>query len=258
MIYAPILSKPIYELDEFVDVASLIQLEQRVALGIAKNKNSISIAFSGPANPALKTWLSEEEYLEVKNSWVNVNHSMPGGLAEQWASLTHDQQLMYTLLTTKSRSLNYALTIRGIAKSSGGNSGRFHLKHLASETEDYQLRKDFEFIFDWLAQQKIFDQIGRVQFFINPEGNSTPIHRDYADRTFKDQYIWIRFNKQKDFFVYDEETKEKFFVNGHVCTFDNHQWHGGEPGEVMGFSLRVDGVFTQLFLEKSGLAKHFN
>jgi hypothetical protein len=257
MIYAPVLGKPIVELDKFVDVDALLTLEKQVALGIAKNKNHITVAFSGPVNPALKTWLNEEEYLEVKTSWVNVNQEMPEKLNNSWSSLTHDQQLWYTLLTTKSRSLNYSLTVRAISNSSGGNGGKFHLKHLSKETEDTAIKKDFECIFDWLDSQNIFDEIGRVQFFINPEGNYTPIHRDYANRTHNDQYLWIRFNKQKDFFVYDNDTNEKCFVNGYVCTFDNHQWHGSEPGEYMGFSLRIDGLFSKSFLEKTGLDRHF-
>ena len=190
----------------------------------------------------------------MKDAWVPVNQKLQD--EDEWNLLSHDQQLFYTLLTTRSRSLNQALAIRTL-NSMGGNGGKFHLKHLTSETIDTPARKDFDFLFDWINRQAIFSEIGRVVTFLNPEGNYTPIHRDYPVKSQKDQFLWIRFNKQKDFFVYDADTEEKHFTEGYISTFDNHQWHGGEPGEVMGFSLRIDGVFSPEFLEKTGLTNHF-
>jgi len=258
MIYANIQSKPIVELDEFFNIDDIVKLEGPVAMAISKNKSRLTVGFSGPNdNNNTKTWLDETEYQEVKNSWVQINREIPINLKDSWNSLTSDQQLFYTLLTTKSKSLNYILSLRCLSNNHGGNSGRFQFKHLSSETMDTPCKKDFEFLFDWIKQNDIFDEIGRVQFFINPEGHATPIHRDYPKKSFKDQYIWMRFNKQKDFFVYDDDTKEKHFVKGYICTFDNYQWHGSEANECAGFSLRVDGLFSQSFLEKTSLKEHF-
>jgi hypothetical protein len=255
MIYATVLNQPIFELDSYVDVNELLRLEKITAMMLAKNKSNFSVAFSGPSNPTLKTWLNDPLHFEVKDSLINC--VIPDEYKLLWEGLSHDQQLYYALLVNRGRSLNYGLTLRAISNSSGGNSGKFHLKHLSKHTEDTSFKKDFEFLFDWINKQNIFQEIGRVQFFINPEGNYTPIHRDYADKSLKDQFLWIRFNKQKDFFVYDEETKEKHFVKGYVCTFDNHQWHGGESNDLMGFSLRIDGTFRKDFLNKTGLVNHF-
>ena len=253
MIYATILDKPIIELDEYFNLNDIPNLEKKMAYAIAKNKKNITVAFSGPSGE-IPTWLHNENFIEVKDSWVQVNNNLKN--EDEWNLLSHDQQLFYTLLTTKSRSLNQALAIRTL-NSMGGNGGKFHLKHLSSETIVTPAGKDFNFLLDWINQQKIFDEIGRVVIFLNPEGNCTPIHRDYPNKSHKDQFLWIRFNKQKDFFVYDVDTKQKHFTKGYISTFDNYQWHGGEPSEVMGFSLRIDGVFSVDFLEKTGLMNHF-
>jgi hypothetical protein len=253
MIYAPILDKPIIELDEYFDLGDIPELEKKMAYAIARNKKNITVAFSGPSGE-VHTWLPNENFIEVKDAWVPVNQKLQD--EDEWNLLSHDQQLFYTLLTTKSRSLNQSLAIRTL-NSMGGNAGKFHLKHLTSETIDTPVRKDFDFLFDWINKQEIFDEFGRVVVFLNPEGNCTPIHRDYPSRSQKDQFLWIRFNKQKDFFVYDTDTQEKHFTKGYISTFDNHQWHGGEPSEVMGFSLRIDGIFSSEFLEKTGLINHF-
>ena len=224
MIYAKILNKNIYELDKFLDLSQLSFLEKRMALQISKNKRNISVGFSGPSDPRWRTWLDESKWLEVKNSLVELSKNLPNEVKSEWNQLTHDQQLYYTLLTTNSKSLNYGLTLRAIKQEVGGNSGKFHLKHLKSHTVDTAIKSDFNFIFDWVDKQQIFKEIGRCQIFINPEGNYTPIHRDYGDRSRFDQFIWMRFNNHKNFFVYDEETKEKHYVQGNVCIFDNYQW----------------------------------
>jgi len=95
-----------------------------------------------------------------------------------------------------------------------------------------------------------------VQFFINTDGHGTPIHRDYANKSHGDQFIWIRFFDNKQFFVYDSDDKIKHYVQGHIATFDNHQWHGSEPGPGIGLSLRVDGKFNSEFLDKTGLVDY--
>jgi len=255
MIYAPILKNAMFELDEYFNLNDISDLEKKMAYAIARNKKNITIAFSGPEDAVGRTWLINKNFVEVKTCWVGVNEKLKD--EEEWNLLSHDQQLFYTLLTTKSRSLNQALAIRSLDKSLGGNSGKFHRKHLDSETKDMPPRKDFDFLFDWINNQRFFNEIGRVVVFLNPEGNYTPIHRDYSEKSMKDQFLWIRFNKQKDFFVYDADTQEKHFAKGYISTFDNHQWHGGEPSEVMGFSLRIDGVFSLDFLKKTGLVEHF-
>jgi hypothetical protein len=257
MIYSNILGKPIFELDNYLDLTNIEFLEKKTAIQIAKHKDKLSVGFSGPSDPRWLTWFDESTYLEVKNSWVNVVNDIPNDLSDEWKNLTHDQQLYFTLLTTKSKSLNYSLTLRTINQNLGGNAGKFHLKHLTSETSDTAIKKDFNFLFDWINNQNVFSEIGRCQIFINPEGNYTPIHRDYGDKSRKDQFLWIRLNKRKNFFIYDSENNEKHYVQGYVSTFDNHQWHGSEPSEFVGFSIRIDGVFSKSFLNKSGLDSHF-
>ena len=146
MIYSPILGKPIIELDEYFNLDDMPVLEKKMAYAITRNKKNITVAFSGPSGE-VHTWLPNENFIEVKDAWVEVNKKLQD--EDEWNLLSHDQQLFYTLLTTKSRSLNQALAIRTL-NSMGGNGGKFHLKHLTSETIDTPARKDFDFLFDWI------------------------------------------------------------------------------------------------------------
>jgi hypothetical protein len=260
MIYAPVLEKPVLELDQFFDLTDFEELSQRIKFAVVKTRHQFGIGISGPSTPGLVTWLPEDGFLEAGDARVLVENyfnlaSTPQWEKDEWAKLRFDEQLFFTLMSHPAKTLCTALPIRRL-RTGAGNSGKFHLKHLASETEDAPAREHYEFVMDWIAKQNVFEEIGRVQFFINTDGHGTPIHRDYADHSRQDQFIWIGFFDNKKFFVYDSDTKEKHYVQGRIATFDNHQWHGGEPSAGMGVSLRIDGKFNQDFLNKTNLKNY--
>lgn len=258
MIYAPILGQPVLELDQYFDLTDFEEFSQRIKFAAVKTRNQFGIGISGPSTPGLVTWLPEDGFLEAGDAKVQVEdyfkqESTPQWEKDEWAKMRLDEQLVYTMLSRPGKSLCSTLAIRKL-KSGAGNSGKFHLKHLASETEDTPVRTQYEFVMDWIARQNVFEEIGRVQFFINTDGHGTPIHRDYADYSRADQFIWIGLFDNKKFFVYDSDTKEKHYVQGRIATFDNHQWHGSEPGPGMGVSLRIDGKFNKEFLNRTNLS----
>jgi len=266
MIYASILEKPILELDQFFDLSDFEELSQRIKFTVANARHLFGIGISGPSIPGMVTWLPEEGFLEAADAKVLVENyfkqeSTPQWEKGEWAKLSHDGQLFFTLMSQPAKSLCSTLPIRQLRtsllqKKAVGNSGKFHLKHLASETEDTPAREHYEFLMQWITKQNVFEEIGRVQFFINTDGHGTPIHRDYADYSRRDQFIWIRFFDNKKFFVYDSDTKEKHYVKGRIATFNNYQWHGSDPGPGMGVSLRIDGKFNQDFLNRTGLKSY--
>jgi hypothetical protein len=260
MIYAPVLGRPFVELDNHLDLTDFDNFSKQVMFAVAKSRNMFGIGISGPSTPGVITWLPEDDYLEAGDAREKAidyfaKTSTPQWEVDEWAKLRHDEQLFVSMLMFPAKSLCSALALRKL-KNGAGNSGRFHLKHLEAETEDTPARAHFEFVMDWIKKQNVFDEIGRVQFFINTDGHGTPIHRDYADKSHADQFIWIKFFDNKKFFVYDREENVKHIIHSKTAIFDNHQWHGGEPGSGLGVSLRVDGKFNSKFLDKTGLVDY--
>ena len=132
-------------------------------------------------------------------------------------------------------------------------------KHLKAECEDTPAFKYFGFLRKWIDDQKIFKEWGRVIFFINEPGVEVVKHRDYPDgRTHKDNMMWINLDKRKNFWIWDDETKEKHYTNSRGLIFDNADWHGVDRTEYMGWSLRIDGVYSDEFLDKSNLREWFS
>lgn len=130
-------------------------------------------------------------------------------------------------------------------------------KHLKEETVETENVKYFKFFFDWLANEQIFAEFGRVCVFLNEPGVATPIHFDSDDSTRRDEFIWLSLDNRKKFFVYDKTTNTKHYLNSPIGTFDATNYHGADPGEFASWSIRVDGIFSDSFLIKTDLYNHF-
>jgi len=106
----------------------------------------------------------------------------------------------------------------------------------------------------------IFEHIGRVIFF-HCDHNGIPFeHRDLdakngIDKTFphRNEFIHIRPNTKKAFYLWDPERKDKTYINCRAAWWNDQDWHGGETIMEQSYSLRIDGKFTETFRQKLGI-----
>jgi len=106
----------------------------------------------------------------------------------------------------------------------------------------------------------VFEDIGRVIFF-HCEADGIPFeHRDLdakngMNQTFlhRNEFIHIRPNTKKAFYIWDPETKNKVYLNTRVAWWNDQDWHGGERIMEQSYSLRIDGKFTDEFRKKLGI-----
>lgn len=133
----------------------------------------------------------------------------------------------------------------------------WHTKHLSDQVIDTDNVKYWKPFFDWIKEQNIFQEYGRVVIFLNEPGTETPIHRDSPDPTRRDEFIWISLGNRKKMFAYDDEKNIKHYLTTPIGTFDATNYHGADAGELSSWSLRVDGIFSKEFLDKTGLYNHY-
>jgi hypothetical protein len=106
----------------------------------------------------------------------------------------------------------------------------------------------------------IFENIGRVIFF-HCEADGVPFeHRDLDAKNgmnilfpHRNEYIHIRPNTKKAFYVWDPETKNKIYLNTRAAWWNDQDWHGGEKIMEQSYGLRIDGKFTEEFRKKLGI-----
>jgi hypothetical protein len=106
----------------------------------------------------------------------------------------------------------------------------------------------------------IFEHIGRVIFF-HCDHNGIPFeHRDLdarhgLDKTFphRNEFIHVRPNTKKAFYLWDPENKNKTYLNTRAAWWNDQDWHGGETIMEQSYALRIDGKFTDEFRKKLGI-----
>lgn len=132
-----------------------------------------------------------------------------------------------------------------------------------SERQLTEESKYFPEIVEWvlkLKENNIFDHIGRVIFF-HCEADGIPFeHRDLDAKNgvnvvkpHRNEFIHIRPNTKKAFYIWDPESKNKIYLNTRAAWWNDTDWHGGEKIIEQSYSLRIDGKFTHEFRKKLGI-----
>ena len=106
---------------------------------------------------------------------------------------------------------------------------------------------EFPVLMDFLATLP-FEATGRMLIIYDDSGREVPAHRDHDSEDLCHEFIWMRTNFDKPFYMLDPATGEKLYVSSHSAWFDTvNQFHGADPTGGMSFSIRVDGRFTDDF-----------
>jgi hypothetical protein len=106
---------------------------------------------------------------------------------------------------------------------------------------------EFSELMDFIATMP-FKATARMLVMYDPEGRAVTAHRDHVSFDLCHEFIWFRTNLRKPFYMLNEETGEKQYVDSYSAWFDSvNQFHGGDATGELAFSIRVDGVFSDEF-----------
>ena len=96
-----------------------------------------------------------------------------------------------------------------------------------------------------------FERRARMMIICDLEGRYVTAHRDHANIDVCHEFIWFRTNLVKPFFVFNNKTEEKAYIDSYAAWFDTvNQFHGADACGKMSVSIRVDGKFTEEFRAK--------
>lgn len=103
---------------------------------------------------------------------------------------------------------------------------------------------DFSELMEFIATLP-FESTGRMLIIYDDAGREVPAHRDHDDSDLCHEFIWMRTNFDKPFYMLNPETGEKSYVASHSAWFDTvNQYHGADASGGLSFSIRVDGRFA--------------
>jgi hypothetical protein len=106
---------------------------------------------------------------------------------------------------------------------------------------------EFSELMDFIATLP-FAATGRMLIIYDDGGRAVPAHRDHDSGDLCHEFVWMRTNFAKPFYMLDPVTGEKRYVASHSAWFDTvNQYHGADASEGLSFSIRVDGRFADAF-----------
>jgi hypothetical protein len=113
-------------------------------------------------------------------------------------------------------------------------------------TRNENAEKLKEFV-DFIDDLNLFKQIGKMTIILSRPGDKGVEHRDHGLENYVSEFIWLRTNKTKSFYI--RGNNNKHFVNNYCIWFDDHRQHNiGEITEDC-FSIRIDGIFNDRIRE---------
>jgi hypothetical protein len=106
---------------------------------------------------------------------------------------------------------------------------------------------EFAELMDFIATLP-FAATGRMLIIYDESGRAVPAHRDHDDSDLCHEFVWMRTNLAKPFYMLDPATGERLPVASHSAWFDTvNQYHGADASGGLSFSIRVDGRFSDDF-----------
>jgi hypothetical protein len=134
--------------------------------------------------------------------------------------------------------------------SAGAPTGYLDLVDQADLWEPTEIAGDFGPLMKFIKTLP-FKKTGRILIIYDNEGKEVPAHRDHLNPEVCNEFIWFRTNLAKPFYVLNNETGSKKYVDSYSAWFDAvNQYHGSDAAEGLTFSIRVDGIFTDDFREQ--------
>lgn len=93
-----------------------------------------------------------------------------------------------------------------------------------------------------------FEATARIIIIYDESGRAVTAHRDHDDTEVCHEFVWLRTNLEKRFYMLDPATGERAYVAGHAAWFDTvNQYHGADAAAGLTWSIRVDGRFSESF-----------
>jgi hypothetical protein len=106
---------------------------------------------------------------------------------------------------------------------------------------------EFALLMDFISTLP-FQATGRMLIMYDDTPRHVPAHRDHIETEVCHEFLWFRTNLKKPFYMLNQNTNEKKYVESFSAWFDSvNQYHGSDGADGLSFSIRVDGKFTDEF-----------
>jgi hypothetical protein len=238
--------QPYVDCQNFIDLETLESLNQEICTGIA-----LSRPHAGVYGPGV---VESDKYGNFLTLKTKMNFD-PLALKVRWKEMDHDQQNTFLKLYTGLYNPSTTVYLREAKKDIPGIEA-YKKKMNPDFFEWTDHIKYFPELEEWLKNLigPVFKSYGRILFFIHEHDCELLLHRDgIMYYPHKNEFLWLNPMKKKSFYVLDENTNTRHYVDSPVVFFNDLDQHGGDKSNVMTWSLRIDGEFSETFKANLGI-----
>lgn len=238
------------DLTNHIDFDGLKAIEQDIIYGIVKNRASWA---QGAAST--KNLFHKGEVSLIDPTWPNVMQDPNNPDHEYFKKLNYDRAdcMMFARYTGDYTQMGQTVWLRKPYDT--GPKGILN-KCSADGCYDRPEYADFPTLKEWLEKQNIFEEIGRINFFLSAPGEPGQLHKD-AWLGFPDNFILINLDPaRKEVYMLDDN-HNKIIIDSPAYTFDTRNWHGTVGGKYYSWTLRLEGMFSKVWAESVGIWETF-
>jgi hypothetical protein len=234
---------PFIDCQNHLDIKTLKSLNLEICTGIALSETKAGVYGPGVQNS------------DVYGNFLNIKNKLKKSKDVNLNTLTHNQQNTFAKLYFNLYNPSTTLYLREVKKTVDPITA-YKCKSYDQFFEWNDNIKNFPNLKLWLDNLlgPVFEQYGRILFFIHEHDCKLLLHRDgYRYTPHQNEFLWLNPMEIKKFYVYDEKSQTKKYVNSPAAFFNDLDMHGGESADSMTWSLRIDGIFSNDFKELLGI-----
>lgn len=241
-------NQPYIDVAKYIPIDELKAMELDICLGIAKSESHAGVYGPGVAN--------EEKYKSLVGMLLSYSKSPDPEkkrLFSMLQTMSIDECAKFFKLYEGMYSASTVVYIRDFIEAKTLTS--YQKKAMADATYLTDNAKHFPKLLEWINKLP-FKEVGRVLFFIHEHDCQLLLHRDGPRyKPHSNEFLWLNPCEKKRLYIYDEDTKEKHYINTPAAFFNDLDMHGGDRCETMTWSIRIDGKFTDEFKKQLELDK---
>jgi hypothetical protein len=238
--------QPYIDLTNEIDFDGLMSIEKEIAYGIAKSRSYLRDTGAGTINCYDKNVPSLQDMIKKIHNPDTPDYEYYKKLEFNLADC-----LLFAKYNNVYQSMGQSLSLRDFTSHALKSKNWIVKKSDSVAFTDSKCFSNFPSLKKWIENLKIFDETGRIVFFINAPGELHSVHKD----TFVghvDNFILINLHlDRKTIFIYDDETKQTLDINSRAFVFDVRNWHGSNSTSHS-WSLRIDGKFNPTWARAMG------
>jgi len=233
---------PFLNLSEYC-IFDLEKMNDEICLGLAKHECNMLPTVSGQIPPDLHIGDIRDKFYESEYIFYRADNI----ILEKTKNLSANQRRKYLFFKNKIiQPWSFIFTLK---------SNKFNNKTQSTSSWENFVDLDFPYTKHCIEQLPLI-QIGRVVIYASYPYNLVPPHRDMPISAHKDHHININPAGYRPIYVYDTIDKTKYYLNNDIrmYAFNVRDYHGVDAVSNFSYTIRVDGQYTQEFLNKFNFA----